>query len=62
MRQHWLLGRVFGGGSDNEAPPVSSYQQRVRELNKRNAELDRREMLIRELEQKPGTAPRDNRK
>ncbi|MBI5647037.1 MAG: MCE family protein [Ignavibacteriae bacterium] len=51
MRQHWLLGRVFGGDDIDTAPaPTPAYQKIMRELRARTAELDKREARIRELE------------
>jgi phospholipid/cholesterol/gamma-HCH transport system substrate-binding protein len=55
MRQHWLLGRVFGGESmEKETPPVPSYQRKMLEARKRMQELEKREERIRQLELKLG--------
>ncbi len=62
MRGHWLFGRFMAGDEyDESQPPVSSYQQRMRELSLRAAELDRRERELEELIRKLGLEEKSNR-
>lgn len=56
MRQHWLFGRVFAGEDfEKEAPPVSAYTQRLRELERQMRTLEAREAALRAKE--TGQAP-----
>ncbi|MFZ1730753.1 MAG: MlaD family protein [Bacteroidota bacterium] len=44
MREHWLFGRVFAGEEfEVEQPLQSSYVRKMRELQRRLQEIDRRE-------------------
>ncbi|MBL0175684.1 MAG: MCE family protein [Ignavibacteria bacterium] len=55
MRQHWLFGRVFGGGGiDKESAPTPAYRKMMRDVNARAAELEKREQRIRERERELG--------
>jgi phospholipid/cholesterol/gamma-HCH transport system substrate-binding protein len=56
MRQHWLFGRVFAGEDfEKETPPVSAYQQRLRDLERQMRALETREAELRAKEQQTGT-------
>jgi phospholipid/cholesterol/gamma-HCH transport system substrate-binding protein len=58
LRNHWLLGRVFGGDDPvKDKPPVSAYEKRMRELKEKLREIDQREKQIRDLEKKLGIEP-----
>jgi phospholipid/cholesterol/gamma-HCH transport system substrate-binding protein len=58
MRQHWLLGRIFGGeGAEKEAAPTPAYRKLMRDLNARAAELEKREARLRERERAVGAPP-----
>lgn len=55
MRQHWLLGRIFGGDdAADEARPVPAYQRKMKELQRREAALEQRERQVRETEERLG--------
>ncbi len=55
MREHWLFGRVFAGEEfEEEDPPESSYQRKLRLLNARIHEIEMRERRVAEQEQKSG--------
>ncbi|MAT39002.1 MAG: hypothetical protein CL946_05295 [Ectothiorhodospiraceae bacterium] len=58
MRSHWLLGRFMGGDEfDEEQPPESSYQQKLKELDRLRSELESRMERIREREKELGITP-----
>ncbi|MBR9974965.1 MAG: MCE family protein [Bacteroidetes bacterium] len=53
MREHWLFGRVFAGEDfEDEEPVQSAYVRKMRELQRRLEELEKRE---RELGIAPGS-------
>jgi phospholipid/cholesterol/gamma-HCH transport system substrate-binding protein len=55
MREHWLLGRVFGGDDiEAEEPMQTSYGRKMRELQKKLRELEIREEQLRKLEGQTG--------
>lgn len=55
MREHWLFGRVFAGENfEEEQPPESSYQRKLRLLNEKLRELELRERRVAEQEQQLG--------
>lgn len=48
MREHWLFGRVFAGEDfEKEEPVQSSYARKMRELQRRLQELEKREAEFR---------------
>ena len=58
MREHWLFGRVFAGENfEEEEPPHSAYQRKLRLLNQKLRELDEREKRLqaRERQHEQGT-------
>ncbi|MCZ7555382.1 MAG: MlaD family protein [Bacteroidia bacterium] len=55
MREHWLLGRVFGGEDmESEEPMQSAYVKKMRELQTRLRELEKREERLRAIETEKG--------
>ncbi|MDT8323406.1 MAG: MlaD family protein [Bacteroidota bacterium] len=53
MREHWLFGRVFAGDDfEEEEPPASAYERKMRLLNEKLHELEQREKRLREREQR----------
>lgn len=58
MREHWLFGRVFAGEEfEEERPPESAYQKKMRQLEQKLRELNEREVKIRRRERELGLAP-----
>ncbi|MBN1447195.1 MAG: MCE family protein [Bacteroidetes bacterium] len=59
MREHWLFGRVFAGEEfEQEAPPESAYQRKMRLIEQTLRELHSREEEIRRREQELGLTPK----
>ncbi|MCB2205971.1 MCE family protein [bacterium] len=53
MREHWLFGRVFAGDNfEEEDPPMSAYQHKLRMVNQKLRELNEREKQLRQREQR----------
>ncbi len=58
MREHWLLGRVFGGDDiEAEEPMQTSYGRKMRELKQKLHELELREEQLRKAEGQTGVKP-----
>jgi len=58
MREHWLFGRVFAGEEfEEEQPPETAYQRKMRQLEQKLRELNEREEEIRRRERELGLAP-----
>jgi hypothetical protein len=56
MREHWLFGRIFAGRDfEEEEPMQSAYVRRMRELQEKLRELERREEALRQREAESGT-------
>lgn len=58
MREHWLFGRVFAGEEfEQEQPPETAYQQKMRQLEQKLRELNELEEKLRRRERELGLAP-----
>ena len=60
MREHWLFGRVFAGEDfEEEEPPASAYEKKMRIINLKLQQLEQRERRVREQERRLGIPDTD---